>query len=93
MDIDAAGKAVLRESRQALDQSGIHFWIEHQGASGSIATDRRATRNTKFLANRHSRLEAVRKELRDSLRLLSERRAALITAAVTGQIPLETMRA
>lgn len=47
----------------------------------------------KFLANRHSRLEAVRKELRDSLRLLSERRAALITAAVTGQIPLETMRA
>jgi type I restriction enzyme S subunit len=44
-----------------------------------------------FLADRHSRLEAVRKELRDSLRLLSERRAALITAAVTGQIPLEDM--
>lgn len=44
-----------------------------------------------FLADRHSRLEAVRKELRDSLRLLSERRAALITAAVTGQIPLEEM--
>lgn len=44
-----------------------------------------------FLVDRHSRLEAVRKELRDSLRLLSERRAALITAAVTGQIPLEEM--
>jgi type I restriction enzyme S subunit len=44
-----------------------------------------------FLADRHSRLEAVLKELRDSLRLLSERRTALITAAVTGQIPLEDM--
>ncbi|MDX5934120.1 restriction endonuclease subunit S [Acidithiobacillus thiooxidans] len=44
-----------------------------------------------FLVDRHSRLEAVRKELRDSLRLLSERRAALITAAVTGQIPIEEM--
>ena len=44
-----------------------------------------------FLADRHSRLEAVRKELRDSLRLLTERRAALITAAVTGRIPLEEM--
>ena len=44
-----------------------------------------------FLADRHSHLEAVRKELRDSLRLLSERRAALITAAVTGQIPLQEM--
>jgi type I restriction enzyme, S subunit len=44
-----------------------------------------------FLADRHSRLEAVRKELRGSLRLLAERRAALITAAVTGQIPLEEM--
>ncbi len=44
-----------------------------------------------FLTDRHSHLEAVRKELRDSLRLLSERRAALITAAVTGQIPLEDM--
>lgn len=46
----------------------------------------------RFLADRHSRLEAVRKELRDSLRLLSERRTALITAAVTGQIPLEEMQ-
>lgn len=42
----------------------------------------------KFLADRQSRLEIVRGELRNSLRLLSERRAALITAAVTGQIPL-----
>jgi type I restriction enzyme S subunit len=46
-----------------------------------------------FLADRHSHFDAVRKELRDSLRLLSERRAALITAAVTGQIPLEEMTA
>ena len=45
----------------------------------------------RFLADRHSRLEAVRKELRDSLCLLAERRAALITAAVTGQIALEEM--
>lgn len=46
-----------------------------------------------FLAGKHLRLECVRSQLRDSLRLLAERRAALITAAVTGQIPLERMRA
>ncbi len=44
-----------------------------------------------FLAARHSGLETLRGELRDSLRLLTELRAALITAAVTGQIPLEKM--
>ncbi len=44
-----------------------------------------------FLAVRHMRIETLRGELRDSLRLLGERRAALITAAVTGQIPLEEM--
>lgn len=44
-----------------------------------------------FLAVRHSRLETLRGELRDSLRLLIERRAALITAGVTGQIPLEEL--
>ncbi len=44
-----------------------------------------------FLAVRHSRLETIRREVRDSLRLLAERRAALITAAVTGQISLEEM--
>ena len=44
-----------------------------------------------FLADKHSRLEAVRNELRGSLRLLTERRAALITAAVTGQIPVEVV--
>lgn len=42
-----------------------------------------------FLAVRHSWLETLRDELRDSLRLLIERRAALITAGVTGQIPPE----
>jgi type I restriction enzyme S subunit len=45
-----------------------------------------------FLADRHSRLEMVRGELRDSLRLLSERRAALITAAVTGRIAVDDMK-
>lgn len=46
-----------------------------------------------FLAGRQARLEKIRSELRDSLRLLAERRAALITSAVTGQIPLEAMTA
>lgn len=46
-----------------------------------------------FLADRRDRLEKVRSELRHSLRLLTERRAALITAAVTGQVPLQEMRA
>ena len=45
----------------------------------------------RFLAVRHTRLETLRGELRDSLRLLTERRTALVTAAVTGQIPLEEM--
>lgn len=44
-----------------------------------------------FLAARHARLETLRSDVRDSLRLLSERRASLITATVTGQIPLEAM--
>ncbi len=44
-----------------------------------------------FLVGRHARLENVRSELRNSLRLLAERRSALITAAVTGQISLEEM--
>lgn len=44
-----------------------------------------------FLAVRNTRFETFRGELRDSLRLLAERRAALITAAVTGQIPQEDM--
>lgn len=46
-----------------------------------------------FLDDRLHRLEKVRSELRHSLRLLTERRAALITAAVTGQIPLDEMTA
>lgn len=45
----------------------------------------------KFLSSRQSRFESIRSELQDSLRLLVERRAALITAAVTGRIPLEGM--
>ncbi|MDP2126058.1 MAG: restriction endonuclease subunit S [Pseudohongiella sp.] len=44
-----------------------------------------------FVAIRHARLEKISSELRKSLRLLAERRAALITAAVTGQIHLEEM--
>lgn len=44
-----------------------------------------------FLAVRTSRLEMLCDQLRGSLRLLTERRAALITAAVTGQIPKEEL--
>ncbi|ALM82341.1 restriction endonuclease subunit S [Bordetella sp. N] len=44
-----------------------------------------------FLAVRHSRLEMLRGQLRNSLRLLIERRAALITAGVTGRSPLEEL--
>ena len=44
-----------------------------------------------FLAAKHSRLEQIRCELRNSLLLLAERRVALISAAVTGQIPLEEL--
>lgn len=39
------------------------------------------------------RTEAIRKELAESISLLRERRAALITDAVTGKIPLEEMTA
>ena len=38
------------------------------------------------------RIESIRKELIESVRLLRARRAALISAAVTGQIPLEQMQ-
>lgn len=44
-----------------------------------------------FLAGRHDRFERTRREVGASLHLLAERRSALITAAVTGQIPLEDM--
>jgi type I restriction enzyme S subunit len=44
-----------------------------------------------LLAAKHARLESVRNELRASVALLSERRAALISAAVSGQIPQEEM--
>lgn len=39
------------------------------------------------------RIQSVTRQISSSLSLLSERRAALITAAVTGQIPLQEMRA
>ena len=44
-----------------------------------------------FLFGKHFRLQKIRGELQDSLRLLAERRSALITAAVTGQISMEEM--
>ncbi|MCA9131230.1 MAG: restriction endonuclease subunit S, partial [Planctomycetales bacterium] len=44
-----------------------------------------------FLAGGHARFERIQSEVRDSIRLLVERRAALITAAVTGRISLESM--
>lgn len=45
----------------------------------------------KRLQHTEKRFQSVRSEISSSLSLLSERRAALITAAVTGQIPLEEM--
>jgi type I restriction enzyme, S subunit len=43
------------------------------------------------LAREQSRFDALTAEVRSSVTLMKERRAALITAAVTGQIPLEGM--
>jgi type I restriction enzyme S subunit len=43
------------------------------------------------VAMREATIAPLRKELGNSLSLLKERRAALITAAVTGRIPLEEM--
>lgn len=45
----------------------------------------------RFLASRQTRFDEVRDELKASLRLLFERRSALISAAVSGQIPIEEM--
>ena len=46
----------------------------------------------KYLKTALDRNDVLRIALKDSLSLAKERRAALITAAVTGQIPLEAMR-
>ena len=46
-----------------------------------------------FLDQRICRMREVGKTVKKTISLLKERRAALITAAVTGQIPLEEMRA
>lgn len=43
------------------------------------------------LTREQSRFDALTSQIRSSLTLMKERRAALITAAVTGQIPLEEM--
>ena len=45
-----------------------------------------------FVQETTRRIERLKAELRASLLLLGERRAALITAAVTGQVPLEAMQ-
>lgn len=45
----------------------------------------------KILRRAEDRFQSMAKEVSSSLSLLSERRAALISAAVTGQIPLEEM--
>lgn len=45
-----------------------------------------------FLNQEVARIQTISKEIANSVSLLKERRAALITAAVTGQIPLEEMR-
>jgi len=44
-----------------------------------------------FVSNETNRIEKLKTELTESLGLLKERRSALITAAVTGQIPIEAM--
>lgn len=46
-----------------------------------------------YLRHAEERFQSVMREISSSLSLLSDRRAALITAAVTGQIPLEEMDA
>lgn len=46
-----------------------------------------------FLINAELRTSTLLAEIRNSIERLKERRAALITAAVTGQIPVEEMRA
>jgi type I restriction enzyme S subunit len=45
-----------------------------------------------FLINAEQRTSTLLAEIRNSIERLKERRAALITAAVTGQIPVEEMR-
>jgi type I restriction enzyme, S subunit len=50
---------------------------------------RKISRRINHIRENTARMEEA---LRNSVDLLRERRAALITAAVTGQIPLETMR-
>lgn len=46
-----------------------------------------------FLTNAERRTSTLLKEICNSIELLKERRAALITAAVTGQIPVKEMQA
>lgn len=46
----------------------------------------------RFVTHESSRNDKLTASLKESLRLIYERRAALITAAVTGQIPIEVMR-
>lgn len=43
------------------------------------------------IQGRTKRFDAMQQAATDSIRLLSERRSALIAAAVTGQIPIEEM--
>lgn len=45
-----------------------------------------------FLDKETIRIDEIRYEIGESIQLLKERRAALITAAVTGKIPVEEMR-
>jgi type I restriction enzyme, S subunit len=45
------------------------------------------------VAKHESMTNPLRSEITNSLQLLKERRSALITAAVTGQIPVEEMHA
>ncbi|MEJ1363750.1 MAG: restriction endonuclease subunit S [Candidatus Sedimenticola sp. (ex Thyasira tokunagai)] len=55
--------------------------------------DEEQTRIQGFIEKSTNRITGLQLELRDTLRLLKERRSALITAAVTGQIDPEDMAA
>lgn len=46
----------------------------------------------KYITNSTTKIMAIQMEMQQSIALLRERRSALITAAVTGEIPVEEMR-
>lgn len=81
-ELESARVAMPKINRETLNAIRIPVSpLEEQGGIVSEVGD-----GTK-------RIDLARKAVRGHLELLRERRAALITAAVTGQIPLQEMRA